>query len=173
MTIDATIRAVQKALGLEVDGKAGIKTWTAIYARVAATLAHARPISGKASSFADQRDVAAFRACKALGKFDQECFKVGDNGIGCYGDDTTNINIPYVAIRPDDMIAFWGSVDAAKHKSINLTIDNTTHECIIGDRMPWAKNVTNGAVVDLAPGAQALFSLRPPFIVNCSWTPVI
>ena len=42
-----------------------------------------------ASSFADPADVRRFRACKAAGKSDQECFKVGDNGVGCWGDDTT------------------------------------------------------------------------------------
>src|SRR5688572_27886450 len=45
--------------------------------------------SGKASSFADPKDVAAFKRCKAQGKTDQQCFRVGDNGIGLWGDDTT------------------------------------------------------------------------------------
>lgn len=35
MTIEEMIRAVQTALGVEVDGKAGPQTWTAIYRRLA------------------------------------------------------------------------------------------------------------------------------------------
>jgi len=38
-----------------------------------------------ASSFADPADVRAFKRCKAQGKTDQECFRVGDNGVGCWG----------------------------------------------------------------------------------------
>jgi len=126
-------------------------------------------ITGKASSFADLADVHAFRACKAQGKSDQECFKVGDNGAGCFGDDVTNEAIAYVAVRPDDMIAKWGTIGNAKHRRINLTIGNQTHVVVVGDRMPWAKNVTNGAVLDMAPGAQRAFGLKPPFMVSCSW----
>lgn len=125
--------------------------------------------TGMASSFADIADVKAFRQCKAKGGTDQECFKVGDNGIGCYGDDTTILQIPFVAVTPDDMIAKWGSVGKAKHKPLRVTINGKTHTCIVGDRMPWKKNVKNGAVIDLAPGAQKLFGLKPPFMVPVEW----
>lgn len=39
MRIDEMIRAVQGALGVEVDGKAGPQTWAAIYARIVAPAA--------------------------------------------------------------------------------------------------------------------------------------
>ena len=177
MSLDEIIRQVQRNVGVKADGIPGPKTWAAILARTGAPLKDMPEILamasgmvvGKASSFADPKDVTAFRKCKAQGKTDAQCFKVGDNGIGCWGDDTTNAAIPYVAVRPDDMIAKWGSVEAAKHKPILLTIDGQTHTCILGDRMPWAKNVKNGAVLDAAPGAQKLFNLKPPFMVNCGW----
>lgn len=171
MQLTQIIREVQEAVGVTVDGNAGPKTWEAIHKRLVPQPAPApsKPITGKASSFADPKDVAAFRKCKAQGGNDQECFAKGDNGIGCWGDDTTNLDIPYVAVRPDDMIARFGSIDAAMHQPLKLTIGSQTHICIAGDRMPWAKNVKNGAVIDLAPGAQKLFGLKPPFMKPCSW----
>jgi len=125
--------------------------------------------NGFASSFADLADVRAFKRCKAQGKSDQQCFLVGDNGVGCFGDDVTTLHIPFVAVPPDDMIARWGSVKAAKHKNVLVTIGDKTIKCVVGDRMPWRKNIRNKAVIDLAPGAQAAFGLKPPFMVKASW----
>lgn len=124
---------------------------------------------GFASSFADLADVRAFKRAKAKGMSDQEAFRYGDNGIGCFGDDVTTLKIPYVAVPPDDMVERWGSVKAAKHKPVLVTINGATHRCIVGDRMPWRKNIRNKAVIDLAPGAQAAFGLKPPFMVPASW----
>jgi hypothetical protein len=124
---------------------------------------------GFASSFADLADVRAFKRAKAKGMTDQEAFRYGDNGIGCFGDDVTTLKIPYVAVPPDDMVERWGSVKAAKHKPVLVTINGVTHRCIVGDRMPWRKNIRNKAVIDLAPGAQAAFGLKPPFMVPASW----
>lgn len=124
--------------------------------------------AGKASSFADVKDVQAFRRAKARGLSDLEAFKFGDNGIGCFGDDLTS-PIPYVAVSPNAMIAKFGSVKNAKHKPLLLTISGVTHRCFVGDRMPWEKNIKNGAVIDLAPGAQQAFRLSPPFMVSCTW----
>jgi hypothetical protein len=41
-----------------------------------------------ASSFADPNDVAAYRRAIAQGKTPAEALKVGDNGIGKWGDQT-------------------------------------------------------------------------------------
>lgn len=172
MTTSDQIKAVQRHYGLQDDGIAGPKTWDAIYQATVTPISDPRIVTGLASSFADPADVAAFRRCKANRGTDQECFKKGDNGIGCWGDDVTNETIPFVAITPDDMTQFWGSVDAAKHQRISLIVGTQIHECMIGDRMPAKRNVKNGAVVDLAPGAQKLFGLKAPFLKDCSWRPV-
>lgn len=124
---------------------------------------------GLASSFADLSDVKAFRQAIARGMSEQQAFRVGDNGIGCWGDDVTTLTIPYVAVPPDDMIAKWGSVVDAKHKPVTVEIHDQSKTCVTGDRMPWKKNIKNGAVIDLAPGAQALFGLHPPFMVQARW----
>lgn len=126
-------------------------------------------VKGLASSFADPADVAAFKKCKAQGKTDQQCFSVGDNGLGYTGLDTTQTDIPYVAVQPDYMISKWGSASGAAGKRVLLTINGVTKECVVGDRMPWIKNTHNGAVIDLAPGAQKLFNLKPPFMVKAEW----
>lgn len=186
MTLPEKIQAVQAKLGVKVDGKPGSKTWEAIYERICnapvaidltkddTTIQRAvwpsRGQRGKASSFADPDDIEAFRRAKARGLSDKEAFAFGDNGVGCWGDDTTDIAKPYVAVTPDDMIAQWGSIAKAKHKEIDVTIEGVTKRCVVGDRMPWKKNVKNGAVIDLAPGAQLAFDLKPPFKVDCSWS---
>ena len=165
------IKLIQKAVGVKQDGKLGPVTRAALSKFLAGDEKnHEGVVEGKASSFADLQDVAAYKKAKARGLSDQQAFQVGDNGIGCYGDDTTNEDIPYVAIRPDDMIRFWGSAEDAKHQKVLVSIGLNQQLCVIGDRMPWAKNVKNGAVIDLAPGAQKLFGLTPPFMVNCSWS---
>jgi hypothetical protein len=104
-----------------------------------------------ATSFADPVDISAFRKCKARGLSDQECFKVGDNGIGLWGDDCSEGSGMSVAVTPDDMIAEFGSINAAKHKKVKITSVNGVTVAIVKDRMPWKKYITNGAGLDMNP----------------------
>jgi len=124
---------------------------------------------GKASSFADEADVRAFKKCKAQGNSDQHCFAFGDNGIGFTGRDCTDENVPYVAVPPEKWKPKFGSASAATGKTVLVTIGGQEHACVIGDTMPHESNITNGAVIDLAPGAQKIFGLKAPFMVDCSW----
>jgi hypothetical protein len=178
MDTDA-IKAIQAVLGVTADGVWGPKTQAALDEllmgkpaapqNTASSTSTGTAVKGYASSFADPADVTTFKKCKAQGHSDDYCFGKGDNGIGCWGDDTTNTAVAYVAIQPDYMIVKWGTVDGARHKLVDVTINGQTHTCLVGDRMPWVKNTTNGAVIDLAPGAQKLFGLHPPFLVPASW----
>lgn len=86
---------------------------------------------GKATSFADPADVAAFKRCKSRGGTDKECFKVGDNAIGCWGDSTAEGSGPSCALPPDDMIEKWGNVKAAKHKRVIVTANGRTVTCTL------------------------------------------
>lgn len=124
----------------------------------------------KASSFADPADVAAFRRCKAKGKSDQECFKVGDNGIGCWGDDTSAGSGPSCALPPEDMIDRWGSVAKAKHRTVIVTANRHSVACILKDRMPSRKNIKNGAGIDLNPDAVKALGMKPPIMVAATWS---
>ena len=115
-----------------------------------------------ATSFADPEDVEAFKRCKAEGKTDQECFKVGDNGIGCWQDDTTTGVC--CALPPDMMEAKWGSIKAAKHKRVLVSVGDKEVVCILKDRLPH-----HSARIDLNPGACVLLGLTPPVKVRAHW----
>ena len=78
-----------------------------------------------ASSFADPADVEAFEKCKAQGKSDQECFKIGDNGVGCWGDNTKEGSGPSVAFPPETMEETWGSVDNARGQKVYVHANGT------------------------------------------------
>lgn len=121
-----------------------------------------------ASSFADAADVAAFRRCKARGGSDTECFKVGDNGIGCWGDDTAGKE-PMCALPPDDMQERWGRWWDAKHKRVIVEANGWSVSCLLADRMPWRKNIKNGCGIDLNPAACAALGLVPPSRVPATW----
>jgi hypothetical protein len=119
----------------------------------------------KASSFADTIDVRAFRRCKAKGGTDQECFKVGDNGIGKWGDDTT-IEKPMCALPPDD----WQHLGkAARGAKVKVTVKGKSVVCELRDTMPWKKNIKNGAGIDLNPAAVAALGMKPPIMVDATW----
>lgn len=123
-----------------------------------------------ASSFADPADVAAFRRCKAQGKSDKECFKVGDNGIGCWGDDTTRVDIPMCALPPEDWIAKWGHGDNARGRRVKVTYNRRTVIGELRDTMPERAHITNGAGIDLNPGFARAFGFEIPFLVhNVTW----
>ena len=117
-----------------------------------------------ASSFADPADVKAFDRCKAQGKTDQECFKVGDNGIGQFGKLTAQTDTPMVAVHKDDMIARWGSVMGAAHRPVTVTISGKTIQATVEDRIGVKGRI------DLNPAAAKQLGLTPPFLVkNCVW----
>jgi hypothetical protein len=125
---------------------------------------------GKATSFADPEDVKAFEKAKAKGMSDSEAFKYGDNGIGCWGDKTSEGSGMACAVPPDKMESKWGSIKAAKHKKILITTNHKTVTSILKDRMPWEKNIHNGAVIDMNPDTCKALGLKPPVSVNASWS---
>ncbi len=116
------------------------------------------PFKAKASSFADPADVAAFRKCKAKGKTDGECFKVGDNGIGKWGTDTTSTTKPMVAIHEKDATARWGSLDAAAHRKVRVTVIASGQSVVatVEDKLGTAGRI------DLNPGAAKKLGLSIP-----------
>lgn len=168
-----TLKAIQGLLGVEQDGIFGPKSRAALESLIAAPTKPPEwtgaTHKGIASSFADPADVLAFKRCKALGKSDQECFKVGDNAIGCWGDDVSEGTGPACALPPDDMIEKFGSVGAAKHAKVKVTANGQTAICVLKDRMPWKKNITNKAIIDLNPDAVAALGMKPPIMEPASW----
>jgi hypothetical protein len=118
-----------------------------------------------ASSFADPADVAAFRKCKASGKSDQECFAIGDNGIGKWGDDTTT-SVPMCALPPEDWEPFGSS---ARGKRVIVVANGRSVVVELRDTMPHKANIKNGAGIDLNPAAVAALGLKPPIMVPATW----
>lgn len=119
---------------------------------------------GRATSFADPADIRAFKRCKAQGKTDQECFKVGDNGIGKWGADTTQPR-PMCALPPED----WQHLRTPNGTAVEVQLlDPETHEvkagivCELRDTMPHKRNIKNDAVIDLNEEAWKMFGKNPP-----------
>src|SRR5262245_55456624 len=114
-----------------------------------------------ASSFADLADLAAFKKAKEQGMSDQEAFKVGDNGIGAWGDFTAQDETPMCALPPDDWLGKWGSAKAARGKKVIVTFKGQSVIGELRDTMPHKANITNGAGIDLNPGFAKAFGVKP------------
>lgn len=172
-------KQVQAILGTAQDGIPGQKDETALNALKAAARQNlvmssapgqlSRPSSVNhvmASSFADPADVARFRRCKADGGSDQNCFKVGDNGIGKWGDDTT-ADTPMVALPPEDWQQFGAQ---ARGKRVLVTANNRQVVAELRDTMPHRANIRNGAGIDLNPAACKALGLTPPIMAKATWS---
>jgi len=126
-----------------------------------------------ASSFADPADVKAYRDAIAAGKAEQEALKLGDNGIGLWGDDTTSEDMPVCALPPEDWKGRWKTKAAARGKRVTVTYKGKTVIGELRDTMPARASIKNGAGIDLNPGFARLFGVKPPFMlkdVEWRWT---
>lgn len=176
-TPEQQIKAIQRILrkstpGLVVDGVWGPKSQAALD-----DLTHAAPVPVQynntyASSFADPADIEAFDKCKAAGGTDDECFKYGDNGIGCWGDSTVKGTGPSCALPPEYMEEKWGSVANAKNKLVKVVRGNQPASdviCTLKDRMPHLENLANEARIDLNYDACAALGWKPPIMEKVIW----
>jgi len=125
-----------------------------------------------ASSFADPSDVAAYRKAIAEGKSEEDARKLGDNGIGKWGDDTTSEDVPMCALPPEDWQAKWGTENDARGKRVSVTYNGETVIGELRDTMPKKAHIKNGAGIDLNPGFAKAFGIKQPFMlkgVNWEW----
>jgi len=157
--MNTKIAAIQGILGVKQDG-----VWGPISQGVFDELVRPSEVVHvvKASTFADPKDVESFRKCKAQGKSDQECFEVGDNGIGYWGDDTTGVT-PCCALHKSHIIQRWGSLDAGKHKLVEVAANDTRTICVLKDICGVIDRV------DLNPGACAALGLKAGDLVSATW----
>lgn len=163
-----TLVKIQSHLGVKADGFWGLISQQALIDLIDGVTNKKKPATSGfkavASSFADPADVTAFKQCKALGKSDLACFKVGDNGIGQFGKITAQTHTEMVAIHKDDMVAKWGSVTGAAHRLVTVTYKGTTITAAVEDRLGVPGRI------DLNPAAAKQLGLNPPFLVkNCYW----
>ncbi len=162
------IEQIQTILGVVADNDWGPKSQAALEKAIAES--HPGGATVKASSFADPADVAAFRRCKANGGSDQECFKVGDNGIGFTGLDCADPGNLYCALPPEVWKARWGNAAGASGKGVRVSYKGASAVGAMGDTMPSIANIHNGARIDLNPGFAKALGLTPPFLVDgVSW----
>lgn len=152
------IQQIQQLLGTTPDDKWGPKSQAAL-------AAHAYSRSVLASSFADPADIQAFQACKARGGSDEECFLIGDNGIGKWGDDTTQGSGPACALPPED----WNFLAAPPKTKVLVTHQGNSVICELRDTMPAKVHITNGADIDLNPDACTFLELTPPVLTQVTW----
>jgi chaperone required for assembly of F1-ATPase len=179
MKRELTIKKLQRILGVKADGIWGPVSQRALErlvrsdgSAVKAAVARGKvraekqteEISAVASSFADPADLAAFRRCKGTGKTDLQCFKVGDNGIGQFGKITAQMHTPMAALHADDMKAKWGSVAAAAHRKVKVTVGRKSVIASVEDRLGVKGRI------DLNPAAAKALGLKPPFLVKCTWS---
>lgn len=162
-------REIQKLLfpdsPLEWDGILGPKSRAAIQA-----LRDSGVRVGIASSFGDPDDVRRFNRCIEAGGTKQECYRVGDDAVGCWNDSTAEGTGPCCAIPPDDMIELFGSVTNAKYKKLVVNGHGRQSIVTIKDRMPWRKNITNGAIIDLNADAVRELGWEPPMMNAVKWS---
>lgn len=150
--------AVQLLLGVKPDAAWGPVSQTALNA-----LAADGWIECEASSFADPDDIAAFKKCKATGKSDVKCFAVGDNGIGQFGKITAQADAPMVAIHKKYMVQRWGSVLAAAHRPVHLSINGVTITATCEDR------ISAPGRIDCNPAVLRKLGLTVPLKTPAKW----
>ena len=134
-------------------------------------------VEGKASSYGDPADQRRYRqrvarelaAGKNQEQAEAEGRKVGDPGLGWMGNDITELGTPWVAVPQDD----WKDRHVTKRRAhrclVEVEINGVARLCVLGDTMPWRRNIRNGAVIDLAPGAAKLWGLKAPFMAPVRW----
>lgn len=174
--IDAAIKQIQTILGTEPDGMWGPKTQAALDLLIHGPKVFPMEHHVKATSFADPADVIAFnkwykvyREYLSHEEATKKAFEKGDNAIGYWEDSTAEGTGSSCALPPDDMIERWTSITAAKHKEVVVYANGHQVTCVLKDRMPWRKNITNGAGIDLNPDAITALDLTPPVMENAVW----
>lgn len=119
-----------------------------------------------ASSFADPADVRAFKRCKIRGGSDFECFKVGDNGVGKWGDLTSEGSGKSCALPPEEWEQFGLT---ARGKMVRIKYQGREVTCQLRDTMPHRKFIKNGAGIDLNPDTVRALGMEPPIMVTVEW----
>lgn len=118
-----------------------------------------------ATSFADPQDVKRYRQCRADGGTRGHCLGVGDNGVGCWGDDTT-ARVPMCALPRED----WEHLGlSARGRKVLVKANGKSIVCELRDTMPRRANIRNGAGIDLNPEAVRQLGFKPPIRIHAVW----
>jgi hypothetical protein len=100
-----------------------------------------------ASIFADQGDRYRYEMAKRNGASEQEALKVGDNGVGKWGDVTSTYKIPMVALPSDTPGLAHGRIVELQRGNGPIV------RAMVGDVMPRSDRLLGKANIDLNPAA--------------------
>ncbi len=158
----SAITRIQEILGVDPDGIWGPKSQAALDSLIESYNKAASNGWNEttATSFADPDDIRAFEKCKATGKSDHQCFAVGDNAIGLWGDSTRAGTGPCCALPSSAWHDFYNT---ARKKKVIVEVNGKTATVELKD--------TSGSrnVIDLNPDACALLGLTPPVKEPARW----
>lgn len=107
------------------------------------------------TSFGDPDDIRKFKACKAKGRSDIACFKVGDNAIGLWKDSTATGTGPSCALPPEVWTPFY---HLAHLKKVLVKRGDKQVTCLLKDTLPHRVKK-----IDLNPDALKALGEKPPF----------
>ena len=68
-----------------------------------------------------------------------------------------------IAVHKRDMVARWGSVNAAAHREVLVMVGETNIRATVEDR------ISAPGRIDLNPACAKQLGLKPPFVVPCKW----
>ncbi len=155
------IAELQTILGVEPDSIWGPKSQAALDALTIGGVGDGDDWHNTtATSFADPADIRAFEKCKQTGKTDKQCFAVGDNAIGLWGDSTRAGTGPSCALPSSAWHEYYST---ARKKKVIVEVGGKTAVCELKD--------TSGSrnVIDLNPDACVLLNLTPPVKQPARW----
>lgn len=175
----AARQAIQEILHVNEDGEIGPETMKALNFLCALPDGAQFPlppnsesVSGDhrvlASDFADPSDLRGFNSCKAEGKTDGECFRVGDNCIGKWGKSTAEGTGPCFALPPEE----WAHLGDAANGAVLVVTNPANGKTVEGDlrdTMPHIALIENGCRIDCNPDAIAALGLVHPVTAPVVW----
>jgi hypothetical protein len=122
-----------------------------------------------ATSFADPADIEAYLKAKAEGKSEQEALNVGDNGIGCWGDNTKQGSGARSSLPAHVIIDRWGYMKNGRGRLIRVFFGNQWIDTILSDEGPGLKEEAEGHGLDLNFDAWAAFGVSVPAEHSVQW----
>lgn len=159
------IQQIQTILGVDADGIWGPKSAQALFHLLNIKSPELEWKKVKATSFADPDDIRRFEECKRRGGSDQECFKVGDNGVGKWGSRTVAGSGPCCALPPEE----WRQLSAPNRHPVVVRHAGQAIVCELRDTMPARSNIKNGAGIDLNPDACLALGISIPAEAMVEW----
>jgi len=122
-----------------------------------------------ATSFADPADIERYLAAKAAGKTEQEALDVGDNGIGCWGDNTKQGSGARSSLPAHVIIARWGYMKNGRGRLIRVFLGEKWIDTILSDEGPGPKEEAEGHGLDLNFDAWAALGITVPAEQQVQW----